>query len=101
MSDKNISSEEFDKLLKYKDLETEIARMWYLNPTIILVVIGALGMIIVMSYSKESPDSSKCQDSAFFTAKDKMDVPQTGRESGSMSFEKEENSHGVSLWCDD
>ena len=40
--DKNISTKEFDKLSKYKDLEIEIAKMWHLNTTTIL---GVLGMV--------------------------------------------------------
>ena len=34
-----------EKLSKYKDLEKEITRMWQMKTEIILVVVGALGMI--------------------------------------------------------
>ena len=44
-TDRNISVKEFDKLSKYKDLQTEIERMWHLKTTIVPVVVGALGMV--------------------------------------------------------
>ena len=44
-SDKNISSKEFEKLSKYKDLEIEVTKMWRLNTTTVPVIVGALGMI--------------------------------------------------------
>ena len=40
--DKNLSSGEFGKISKYKDLEIEIEQMWHLKPTLIPVVVGAL-----------------------------------------------------------
>ena len=42
--DKNLSSGEFGKISKYKDLEIEIAieQIWYLKPTLIPLVMGAL-----------------------------------------------------------
>lgn len=38
LSDKNISAKEFDKLLKYKELEEEIAKMQDLNTTTITII---------------------------------------------------------------
>ena len=43
--DKNLSSGEFGKILKYKYLEIEIERMWDLKPTLIPVVVGAPGTL--------------------------------------------------------
>ena len=43
--DKNLSSGEFGKISKYKDLDMEIERMWHLKPTYIPVVVGALGTV--------------------------------------------------------
>ena len=42
--DKNLSSGEFGKISKYEDLEIEIAieQIWYLKPTLIPLVMGAL-----------------------------------------------------------
>ena len=44
-SDSNISAKEFEKLSKYKDLETEIAKMWKRKTKTLAVIVGALGMI--------------------------------------------------------
>ena len=43
--DSNISTKEYDKLQRYKDLEIEITRMWHLKATTITIIMGALGMI--------------------------------------------------------
>ena len=40
--DKNVSSGEFGKISKYKDLKIEIEQMLHLKPTLIPVVVGAL-----------------------------------------------------------
>ena len=44
-SDANISSKEFEKISKYKDLEIEIQKMWHLRTQTVPVIVGALGMI--------------------------------------------------------
>ena len=44
-SNTNVSLKIFEKLGKYKDLETEVTKTWHLNTTTLLVVIGALGMV--------------------------------------------------------
>ena len=44
-SDCNISSKDFEKLSKYKDLEIEIAKTWKMKTKTIAVIVGALGMI--------------------------------------------------------
>ena len=44
-SDSNISAKAFKKLSKYKDLETEIAKMWKMKTKTLAVIVGALGMI--------------------------------------------------------
>lgn len=41
----NVSRKEFKKLATYKDVQIEVTKMWKLQTTIVLVVIGALGMI--------------------------------------------------------
>ena len=43
--DKILSSGEFGKISKCKDLEIEIERIWHLKRTLILVVVGALGTV--------------------------------------------------------
>ena len=43
--DKNLSSGEFGKISKYKDLEIEIEWMWHLKPTLIPAVEGAPGTL--------------------------------------------------------
>ena len=49
-SDTNVSLKIFEKLSKYKHLETEATKMWHLKTTT-LPVIGALGMV-----AKTAPD---------------------------------------------
>ena len=44
-SDRNTSVKVVEKLSKYKDLETEIERMWKMETETIPVVIGALEVI--------------------------------------------------------
>ena len=43
--DKNMSSGEFGKISKYKDLEIEVEQMWNLIPRFIPAVAGALGTL--------------------------------------------------------
>ena len=56
-SDSNISSKDFEKLSKYKDMEIEIAKMWKMKTKTILVLIGALSMIKkgTQKYANEIP----------------------------------------------
>ena len=44
-SDRNTSVQVIEKLLKYKDLEIEVTRMWGMSTEAVLVVIVALGVI--------------------------------------------------------
>ena len=41
----NISANEFQKLSKYKDLQTEVDRMWQLKTSITPVVVGVLELV--------------------------------------------------------
>ena len=44
-SDRNTSIEVAEKLSKFKDLEIKITKMWGMKSQIVLVVIGALGVV--------------------------------------------------------
>ena len=44
-SERNVGSKETEKLSKYKDLETEVTKMWQMKTTVIPVIIGALGLV--------------------------------------------------------
>ena len=44
-SDTNISLKIFEKLSKYKDLEIEVIKVWYLKTATVPVDIGALGVV--------------------------------------------------------
>ena len=44
ISANNISAKEFEKLSKYKDLQIEVERMWWLKTSITSIVAGALGL---------------------------------------------------------
>jgi hypothetical protein len=43
--DRNVIKNEAEKILKYKDLTTEIQRMWNVKTKVIPVIIGATGTI--------------------------------------------------------
>jgi hypothetical protein len=43
--DRNVIKKEAEKILKYKDLTLEIQRMWNVKTRMILVTIGATGII--------------------------------------------------------
>ena len=44
-ADKNVSVVEFEKLSKYKGLETEVEKLWHMETAIIPAVIAALDFI--------------------------------------------------------
>ena len=50
-ADRNVVQKEAEKKLKYKSLCIEIQRMWKLKCTIITVIIGATGIIIILGIS--------------------------------------------------
>ena len=43
--DRNVIKNEAEKILKYKDLTTEIQRMWNVKTKVIPVIIGATGTV--------------------------------------------------------
>jgi hypothetical protein len=43
--DRNLIKKDAEKILKYKDLTTEIQRMWNVKTNVIPVIIGATGTI--------------------------------------------------------
>jgi len=43
--DRNVIKKEAEKILKYKDLTTEIQRMWNVKTEVIPVIIGATGTV--------------------------------------------------------
>jgi hypothetical protein len=43
--DRNVIKKEAEKILKYKDLTTEIQRMWNVKTRVIPVIIGATGTV--------------------------------------------------------
>jgi hypothetical protein len=43
--DRNVIKKEAEKILKYKELTTEIQRMWNVRTKVIQVIIGATGTI--------------------------------------------------------
>ena len=55
--DTNTSVKTTEKLIKYKDFEIEVERMWGLKTTTVLVVMGALGTIKkeMENYSNKIP----------------------------------------------
>ena len=58
--DTNTSVKTTEKLIKYKDLEIEVERMWGLKTTTVLVVMGALGTIKkdMENYSNKIPGNN-------------------------------------------
>jgi len=44
--DRNVIKKEAEKILTYKDLTTEIQRMWNVKPKVIPVIVGATGTIL-------------------------------------------------------
>jgi hypothetical protein len=51
LGDRNVTKQEAEKILKYKDLTIEIQRMWNVKTYVIPVIIGATGTIS-MSFRK-------------------------------------------------
>ena len=47
--DRNVIKKEAEKILKYKDLTTEIQHMWKVKTRVIPVIIGATGTILIHS----------------------------------------------------
>jgi hypothetical protein len=45
LGDRNVIKKEVQKILGYKDLTTEIQRMWNVKTNVIPVIIGATGII--------------------------------------------------------
>jgi len=45
LGDRNVIKKEAEKILKYKDLTTEIQRMWNVKPKAIPVIIGVTGTV--------------------------------------------------------
>jgi hypothetical protein len=43
--DRNVIKKEAEKILKYKDLTTEIQRMWTVKTGVIPVIVGATGTV--------------------------------------------------------
>ena len=54
-SDTNVSLKIFEKLSKYKDLEIEITKMWYLKPTTLPVVTGVMVAKTAANYASQIP----------------------------------------------
>jgi hypothetical protein len=43
--DSNVNTKEIEKLSKYKDIETEVSRIWKVRTKFLAVIIGPLGTI--------------------------------------------------------
>ena len=59
--DRNVIKKEAEKMLKYKDLTTEIQRMWNIKTRVITVITGATGTIC-RSFRKYVSDIPKNHD---------------------------------------
>ena len=62
--DKNVIEKEAKKILKYKDLITEIQRMWEVKAWVIQVIAGAIGTISksLKQYLSNVPGNHEIKD---------------------------------------
>ena len=58
-TDNNISVKEYYEMSKYKDLETEIKKMWHLKITTVTVIVGTLGMMKTRTDNLAVPADTK------------------------------------------
>jgi hypothetical protein len=62
--DRNVINKEAEKILKYKDLVTEIQRMWNVKATVIPVIIAGTGTISksLRKYLSNIPGKHKIEE---------------------------------------
>jgi hypothetical protein len=62
--DGNVTQTEAEKILKYRDLTTEIQRMWNVKTGVIPVIIGATGTIpkSVRKYLRTIPENHEVRE---------------------------------------